>query len=55
MNTKRVILTGSTGLIGKEAVQPLKEAGFEIICLNSKICNLFNRANVVNFFEKFKA
>ncbi len=55
MSTKKVILTGSTGLIGKEAVLPLKNAGFEVICLTSKNCDLFDRANVVTFFEKFKA
>ena len=55
MSTKKVILTGSTGLIGKEAVLPLKNAGFEVICLNSKICNLFNKTDIVNCFEKFDA
>ena len=55
MSTQKVILTGSTGLIGKEAVLPLKNAGFEVICLNSKICNLFNKTDIVNCFEKFDA
>ena len=55
MNTKRVILTGSTGLIGKEALIPLKIEGFEVIPLNSKTCNLFNKTDVDTFFEKYKA
>ena len=54
MSTKKVILTGSTGLIGKEAVHPLKNAGFEVICLTSKNCDLFDRANVVNFLKNLK-
>lgn len=30
---KKVLLTGSTGLIGKEAIQPLLDAGFEVFTL----------------------
>ena len=55
MGTKKVILTGSTGLIGKEALIPLKNAGFEVITLNSKTCNLFNKTDVDTFFEKYQA
>lgn len=51
---KKVVLTGSTGLIGKEAIQPLKDAGFEVYCLTSKNCNLFDYGAVDRFFENVK-
>lgn len=51
---KKVVLTGATGLIGKEAVQPLKDAGFEVYCLTSKNCNLFDYGAVDRFFERVK-
>ena len=51
---KKVVLTGSTGLIGKEAIQPLKDAGFEVYCLTSKNCNLFDYGAVDCFFENVK-
>ncbi len=33
---KKVLLTGATGLIGKEAIQPLLDAGFEVFALARK-------------------
>lgn len=51
---KKVVLTGSTGLIGKEAIEPLKRAGFEVYCLTSKNCNLFDYGAVSKFFEQIK-
>uniref|UniRef100_UPI00298DB5A8 dTDP-4-dehydrorhamnose 3,5-epimerase family protein n=1 Tax=Treponema sp. TaxID=166 RepID=UPI00298DB5A8 len=51
---KIVVLTGSTGLIGKEAIVPLQEAGFEVYCLTSKNCNLFDFGAVSRFFEQIK-
>lgn len=33
---KRVLLTGATGIIGKEAIKPLLDSGFEIFAVSSK-------------------
>lgn len=33
---KKVLLTGSTGLIGKYAIEPLLEAGFEVFAVSTK-------------------
>lgn len=33
---KRVLLTGATGLIGKYAIQPLLDAGFEVFAVSTK-------------------
>lgn len=49
-----VILTGSTGLIGKEAIEPLEKSGFEVFCLSSKTCNLFDYKSVQNYFEEIR-
>ncbi len=51
---KKVVLTGSTGLIGKEAIEPLKRNGFQVYCLTSNNCNLFDYGAVSNFFEEIK-
>ena len=51
---KKVVLTGSTGLIGKEAIEPLKKAGFEVFCLTSRKCNLFDYGAVDQFLEHVK-
>lgn len=51
---KKIVLTGSTGLIGKEALKPLQDAGFEVYCLTSKNCNLFDYGAVERFFEHIK-
>lgn len=54
LNNKKVILTGSTGLIGKEAIIPLQNSGYEVYCLTSKECNLFDYEKVSAFFNKIK-
>ena len=51
---KKVVLTGSTGLIGKEAKRPLQMAGFEVIDLTRKDCDLLNHNQVENFFKHHK-
>lgn len=62
---KKVILTGASGLIGKESIEPLKRSGFEIYALtidknnpdigiNWVPCDLFDTANVKNIFAKIK-
>lgn len=51
---KKVILTGCTGLIGKETIEPLKKAGFKVHCITSQNCNLFDYDAVNNFFKKIK-
>lgn len=51
---EKVVLTGATGLIGKELIEPLKEFGFEVHCLTSKNCNLFDFNLVDNFFTEIK-
>ena len=52
---KKVVLTGSTGLIGKEAIKPLEDLGFEVYCLTSKNCDIFNYEAVKKFFKDVKA
>ncbi|AKL97711.1 NAD-dependent epimerase/dehydratase family protein [Endomicrobium proavitum] len=65
MVTKKVILTGATGLIGKEVIEPLKKSGFDIYALNIDKnnpdngvnwieCNIFNYAQIKSVFEKVK-
>lgn len=51
---KRVIITGSTGLIGKEAILPLKDAGFEVFELRHEVCDLFDSSSLEEFFAKIK-
>jgi nucleoside-diphosphate-sugar epimerase len=62
---KKVIITGSTGLIGKEAIAPLKDAGFEIFatCKTPKMpndivnwikCDLFNVSDIESAFKEVK-
>ena len=63
--SKRVLLTGATGLIGKEIIQPLKELGYEISALtidenypdngiNWIKCNLFNEEAIKQSIEQVK-
>ena len=62
--TKKVLLTGGTGLIGKESVRFLKEAGFEIFGItncetsisdvNWINCDLFNHEDVKKVFDEVK-
>ena len=48
---KKVVLTGATGLIGKEAVEPLKNNGFSVFCLSSKTCNILDEEAISNFIK----
>ena len=63
--SKKVLLTGATGLIGKEIIQPLKELGYEISALtideknpNNGInwikCNLFDEEAIKQSMEQVK-
>lgn len=62
---KRVLLTGATGLIGKYAIQPLIDAGFEVFAISSteKInknnvnwvkADLLDTANIKDLFTQIK-
>lgn len=53
-SSKKIILTGATGLIGKEVLPLLKKEGFDILALSSKNCNLFNKDEIDNVFNEFK-
>lgn len=63
--SKKIILTGATGLIGKEAIQPLKDLGFDIYALTIDkfnpdcgitwiSCNIFDENSLKDIFEKIK-
>lgn len=63
---RTVLLTGATGFIGKNAIEPLIKMGYEVFALSSgenktedkRIhwlkANLFNRANVEKVFKEVK-
>lgn len=65
---KKVLLTGATGLIGKYAIKPLLDEGFEVFAVSCRVCNeqISNdgknwiKANLLDFedikkvFEKVK-
>ncbi|MBQ3834893.1 MAG: NAD(P)-dependent oxidoreductase [Elusimicrobia bacterium] len=62
---KRVLVTGATGLIGKELIEPLKEAGFDIFAItidknNPDNCvhwisgNLFDENSIKTVMEEVK-
>lgn len=63
---KTVLLTGATGFIGKNAIEPLIKLGYEVFALSSqenkseddKIhwlnVNLFSRADIENIFKEVK-
>ena len=67
-SSKKVVITGATGLIGKEAIEPLKKAGFDVYALTideierrsntdgvSFIpCNLFDDTAVKKVFDKIE-
>lgn len=53
-SSKKVILTGATGLIGKEALPYLEAEGFEVLALSSKICNLFKKEEIEKVFAEFQ-
>ena len=63
--SKKVLVTGATGLIGKELIKPLKDAGFDIYgitidennpdnCVNWIKGNLFDDDFLKSTFEKIK-
>lgn len=65
MNNKKVLLTGVTGLVGKEVIEPLKQMGYEISALtidennpdngvNWIKCNLFDEESLKLAIEKVK-
>ncbi|GMO53740.1 MAG: NAD(P)-dependent oxidoreductase [Termitinemataceae bacterium] len=51
---KTVLLTGSKGLIGSEALKPLLDAGFKVFTLSSATTNLMNTVDVRKLFDKLK-
>lgn len=53
-SSKKIILTGATGLIGKEVLPLLKKEGFEVLALSSKTCNLFNKNEIDSVFKAFR-
>lgn len=53
-STKRVLVTGITGLIGKEITEYLKKRDFEIYGITSSICNLFDYDAVEKYIEKIR-
>lgn len=53
-SSKKVILTGATGLIGKEAPPYLEAEGFEVLAPSSKICNLFKKEEIEKVFAEFQ-
>jgi nucleoside-diphosphate-sugar epimerase len=64
--SKKVILTGATGLIGKESIIPLKEAGFDIYALtieetgqsqngvNWIPCSIFDEQSLKKVFDEIQ-
>ena len=62
--TKKVLITGATGLIGKESIPFLKKEGFDIYAISSKIvkdssihwikCDLFDEESVKKVFKEIK-
>lgn len=52
---KKIILTGSSGLIGKEAIIPLEEAEFQVFCPTSKELNLLDLASINSYLTKVQA
>ena len=62
--SKKVLITGATGLIGKEALSFLKNDGFEIYAttmetmsdnsVNWSVCNLFDENSVTKLFKDIK-
>ena len=51
---KKVVLTGASGLIGREIILPLIECGYDVIILNRNNCDLFNENSIKNFFNFHK-
>ncbi|MDR1123784.1 MAG: NAD(P)-dependent oxidoreductase [Elusimicrobiota bacterium] len=65
-SSKKVIITGASGLIGKEIITPLKEAGFDIYALTIDVnnpviegvtwvpCNIFDNKKTKEIFNYIK-
>jgi len=64
-NNKKILLTGATGLIGKEIIKPLQDMGYEISALtidNTNAengvhwikCNIFNEESIKEAFNQVK-
>lgn len=51
---EKVVITGATGLIGKESIIPLQKSGFEVIRMDSASCNLFDFDKVSSLFNTCK-
>ena len=51
---EKVVVTGTTGLIGKESIIPLQKSGFEVIRMDSASCNLFDFDKVSWLFNTCK-
>lgn len=54
MEKRKVLLTGASGLIGKEAVEPLRELGFEVYAPDLDEFNLFENESVEKYLDKVK-
>lgn len=55
MTVKKVILTGATGLIGKEAIKPLEDLGFQVFAPSIEEMDLFNINSIENYLKKVEA
>ncbi len=51
----KVLLTGATGLIGKEAIIPLEKMGLQVIRLSSENFNLFDLQEMADVIRKHRA
>lgn len=52
--SKKVLLTGATGLIGKEAIEPLTNLGYEVFAPDLDEFNLFEAESVKSYLDKTK-
>ena len=63
--SKKIIITGASGLIGKEALEPLLKSGFEVYAITSKIfskntkinwikCDIFDYQKIEEIFQTIK-
>ena len=50
----KVLVTGSTGLIGKESIKPLQEKGLTVISCNSQNLNLLDSKSLESFIKQNK-
>ena len=51
---KKILVTGASGLIGKQTIAPLLREGFDIYCLDSKKYNLFDYDNIEKYILEIK-